>query len=262
MLYHYIHQFLGGLIHFLLTAFFVVLAFFVPVFFLGAFFAAEAALLPLVDDAFEAAVDDEAAAAAGFEVVALDFAAAFFFGDAAFFFGLFALAPDFAFVAFDFGLAVLAFFAPVAGFFLLAVVADDDAIAAGTLEVVAELLLPAAAAAATAGAGEAVAAFLLDAFFAGDAERFRFVPVADFGLLAEGDFLPADFLPPPGVFDRLRGLADADFFAGEAFFFPAAEPVFAAVVEECTLKLPLAPTPFVCFSDLFFVPARKADLRC
>lgn len=132
-------------------------------------------------------------------------------------------------------------------------VAGAAAFAVGTFEVVVVGLLVAAAAATV----EAVAGFLFDAFLAGDAERFRLVPLADFGLLGEDAFfvfVPADF------FAGLFGLADADFFAGDFFFLPAAEPVFAAA--ECTLKLPLAPTPFVCFKVLFFVPARKADLRC
>lgn len=134
----------------------------------------------------------------------------------------------------------------------MAVVADE---VGGALEAVVEAVLTAAVAAV-----EPVATFLAGAFFAGEAERFRFVPVADLGLLDERAFVV--FLLPPGVFDRLRGLADADFFAGDDFFLPAAEPFFATDFEAPTLKLPLAPTPLVCFMDLFFVPARKADLRC
>lgn len=132
----------------------------------------------------------------------------------------------------------MAFFAPVAAFFLAAGLAADVELAAGALEVVAA----GAAFAAGAGLAEPVATFLFEAFFVGEAERFRFVPAADFGLLDDRAFfaVPADFLVPPGVFDRLRGLADADFFAGDAFFFPADEPFFFA-----------AP-----------VPARKAFVSC
>lgn len=150
----------------------------------------------------------------------------------------------------------MAFFAPVADFFLLA----DAELVVDALGVVAVVL----AFAAGAGVVEPVATFLFDAFFAGEAERFRLVPAADFGLLDERAFFVvlADFWLPLGVFDRLRGLAAADFFAGEAFFFPAVEPFFFAALAACTLKLPLAPTPLVCFNVLFFVPARKADLRC
>jgi hypothetical protein len=244
------------IIHFLLAGFFAVLAFFVLVLFV-AFFAAGAALLVLLvglDDAL-------GAAGAAPAVVPLDdfgFGAAFFFGDAAFFFGLLALAADFGlavfdfgFAAFDFGLAVVAFFAPVDAFFLAGVAAgavvDAGAVAAGALDAVAELLVAAAAAAV-----EAVAGFLLDAFFVGDAERFRFVPLADFGLLDEDAFFAAAFF----------GLAEADFFAGDFFFLPAADAFLAGAAAPPTLKLPLAPTPFVCFKDLFFVPARKADLTC
>ena len=145
------------------------------------------------------------------------------------------------------------FFAPVAAFFLLAVVADEVAGAADALDVVAvEVVLE--------GEGvELVATFLFDAFFAGDAERFRLVPAAALGLLDERDFFAllalAGFFAPLGLFDRLRDLAGADFFFPAAVFF-AGEP------DPPNLKLPLAPTPFVCFNEVFFVPARKADLRC
>ena len=131
-----------------------------------------------------------------------------------------------------------------------------------------------AAAAAVVGAGvlavaaAVVAGFFAGAFFAGEAERFRLlVPVAAFGLLDDRAFLvfvPPVFLLPPGVFDRLRDVVVAVFFVVVArFFLPAAEPFFAvADVDAANLKLPLAPTPFVCFNDSFFVPARNADFRC
>lgn len=87
---------------FLLLAF----AFFGPAL-LRAFFAAGAVLLLLLaDDVFDEELAEDAAAV--FEDFALPFdapPAAFFFGEADFFFGLFALPADFAFVAFDFGLA-------------------------------------------------------------------------------------------------------------------------------------------------------------
>jgi len=104
-----------------------------------------------------------------------------------------------------------------------------------------------------------VAVFFVVAFFVGEAERFRLPapPLAALGLLDDRAFfvlVPAAFLLPPGVFDRLR-----DFFAVVVFL-----PVDFAdfVVAAANLKLPLAPTPLVCFNDLFFVPALKADLRC
>jgi len=239
-------------------AFFGLLAFFV-VAFLVVFFAGFAALVVVVlavtagDDA-AAAVVVEGLAAVFF---AFDALAAFFFGAAAFFFGLLA----FAFPAalgladpLDFGLAVVAFFVTGAFFFVaLAVEVFAGAVAAAAvapvLVVVALLLV--------------VTAFFVVAFLVGEAERFRLVPpAADFDLLDERAFfvvVPLAFLLPLGVFDRLRGLAEVDFF--EVRFFP---PVDAAdfFVGVANLKLPLAPTPFVCFNVLFFVPARKADFKC
>ena len=146
----------------------------------------------------------------------------------------------------------MVFFGPVATFFLLAAAEVDAGAAAGAVAGVAALL----AAAATG--------FLVDAFFVGEAERLRLlVPVADFALLVDDDafffFSPAAFLLPPGVFDRLRGLAAADFLAAGFFFIPDAALAFTGTGN---LKLPLAPTPLVCFKDLFFVPARNADFRC
>lgn len=202
---------------------------------LAVFFAAVAVveLLLLVDD--EAAVDDLA-----LELLLLDLAvplAAFFFGEAAFFFGLLALPADFGFAAdFDLEAAGLAFLAPDDALFLL------GEAAAGAEDV--ELVVGAAAAAALVVdvlAVVEVATFFADDFFAGDGERFRLVPpAAALGLLL--DRLAAGFFVD---------LAVVDFFF--AAFFGAAAPI---------LKLPLAPAPFVCFSDLFFVPARNADLRC
>ena len=107
----------------------------------------------------------------------------------------------------------------------------------------------------------AVAAFFVAAFLVGEAELFRLVaPPADFDLLDErAFFVPVAFLLPPGVFDRLRDLDEADFFDAR-FVLPAPDAAFFDAV--ANLKLPLAPTPLVCFNVLFFVPARKADLRC
>jgi len=175
----------------LLAAFFELLAFFAGAL-LRAFFAAGAAVLLLaavLEVVVEAAGadDDEAAPAVlpldglDFEALLLGFAdppAAFFFGDAAFFFGLLALPAVFGLAAaLDFGLADFAFLAPVDAFFLLAgavAVADGAAVVVGGLAVVA---------AAT------VAGFLADAFFVGEAERFRLlVPLADFGLLDDRAF--------------------------------------------------------------------------
>ncbi len=129
-------------------------------------------------------------------------------------------------------------------------VADAGAVAVGALDVVAGLLVVAAAVVVVVVV--AVATFLFDAFV-GDAERFRFVPLVDFGLLDDDVFF---VFVPAGFFV----LVDADFFAGDFFFLPAADPFVGA--DAPTLKVPLAPTPFVCFKDLFFVPARKADLIC
>jgi hypothetical protein len=189
--------------------------------------------------------------------------ATFFFDDVVFFFELLGLPADFGFAvldlglaAFDFGLAVLAFFTPVDAFFLLGVaagaVADAGAVAVGALDVVAGLLVVAAAVVVVVVV--AVATFLFDAFV-GDAERFRFVPLVDFGLLDDDVFF---VFVPAGFFV----LVDADFFAGDFFFLPAADPFVFVGADAPTLKVPLAPTPFVCFKDLFFVPARKADLIC
>jgi hypothetical protein len=200
--------------------------FFGAAFFAGFFAAGAAALLLLL-----------AAGAAGDPVDGLGLAA-FFFGEAAFFFGLFALLADFGFAADDFGLAVFAFFAPVDAFFLLAAGAGADA---GAVDVVAGLFVVAAAVTVAAVAG-----FLFGAFV-GDGERFRLVPLADFGLLDD---------------DAAFVFVPAAFFAGDFFFLPAADPFFFADAAPPTLNDPLAPAPFVCFKVLFFVPARKAVLRC
>jgi len=218
MLYHYVHQFLI-LIHFLLpAAFFVLFAFFVPV--LRVFFAAGAALLAVLDDGFEAAAvdDDVEAALDAVDFLAFDAPAAFFFGDAARFFGLLALPADFVLPALDFGLADLAFFAPVDAFFLPALAAG--AAAAGA----------AVAAVESLGAAAVVGAAFFTAFF-GEAERFRLVPVADFGLLDERAVFGLAAL---GVFDRLRLGAD---------LLPADEPL-------------------ALLADFFLPPARKAALTC
>lgn len=221
-----------------------------------------------MDDA--AAVDGAALVvlpvdALDFVALLLDFVdppAAFFFGAAAFFFGLLALPADFGLAALDFGLAAIAFLAPVDAFFLLALAAG---VVAAALAVVDGLL--AAAVVVAAVVVLAVAGFFAGAFFVGDAERFRLlVPLDDFGLLDERAFFvvaPPVFLVPLGVFDRLRDLVEVVFFVVvDDFFLPADETFFAGAVEAATLKLPLAPIPLVCFIDLFFVPARNADLRC
>jgi len=198
------------LFHFLAAGFFELLAFFVAL--LRAFFAAGAALLAVLDDGFEAvAVDVVEAALVGLDFAALLLPAAFFFGDAAFFFGLLALPADFGLVAFDFGLADLAFFAPVDAFFLLAVAAGAGA-AAVVVDAVAGALVAAAA---------VVVAGFFTAFF-GEAERFRLVPVADFGLLDERAFFA---LGAPGVADRLRDLPDEARLAVDFVRVPAAEPL-------------------------------------
>jgi len=204
-----------------------------------------ALLLPVLDEVVEAgAADDEVVDAAllavpvdDLVVLLLDFdalPAVFFLGDAAFFFGLFALPADF-------GFAVVAFFAPVAAFFFVALAAElvADVPAVVVVVVVVELFVSEAEAVVEA----AVATFLVEAFLVGDAERFRFVPVADFDLVDDRDFEPVDVLLPLGVFDRLRDVAEADLFAGAFFFVPAAEAGLPP-----TLKLPLAPAPFVCFN--------------
>lgn len=203
---------------------------------LAVFFAAVAVveLLLLVDD--EAAVDDLA-----LELLLLDLAvplAAFFFGEAAFFFGLLALPADFGFAAdFDLEAAGLAFLAPDDALFLL----GEAAAGAEGVELVVGAAAAAAALVVDVLAVVEVATFFADDFFAGEGERFRLVPpAAALGLLL--DRLAAGFFVD---------LAVVDFFF--AVFFGAAAPI---------LKLPLAPAPFVCFSDLFFVPARNADLRC
>jgi len=187
-----------------------------------------------LDDVFEAAVVDDAVEAAlvalgdlDFERLLLDFdapPAAFFFGDAAFFFGLLALPADF-------GLAAVAFFAPVDALLLLALAAGAAAVA----EAVVELLVPVVAV--------VVAAFFGAAFF-GEAERFRLVP-ADFGLLAERAVL---VLAAPGVFDRLRDL-DADGFLAaveplvcfdDRFFAPARDVDFTFLFAADELAFELA----------------------
>jgi hypothetical protein len=249
--------FSSDFIYFLLAAFFEFFFPFFAVVLLGAFFAAGAALVAGLDDIVEAAL----VAVEDFDLVAalLDFFAppvAFFFVDVAFFFGLLALPADFALAV----PAVLAFFALAGAFFLLAVAAGAVAAAVevgAVVFAVVELLEAAAAAAAVVAV---VATFFADAFLAGEAERFRFVPVADFGLL--DDELAFVVFAALGVFERLRDFVVEDFFVVDVFFFPAAEPFFAVPADECNLKLPVAPTPFVCFIDLFPVPVRKADLRC
>jgi len=198
----------------LAAGFFELLAFFVAL--LRAFFAAGAALLAVLDDGFEAAaVDVVEAALVGLDFAALLLPAAFFFGDAAFFFGLLALPADFGLVAFDFGLADLAFFAPVDAFFLVAVAAGAVAAA---VAVVADAVAAVEALVAAAGA---VAGFF--AAFLGEAERFRLVPAADFGLLDERAFVVV--LAPPAAFGRLRDLPDAAFLV-VVFFLAIDEPVF------------------------------------
>jgi len=247
--------------YFLLAApFFGLLAFFV-VALLRAFLAGFAALLDEEVAGAEAAalavpVDDDAVAFLAFAFV---LPAAFFFGEAAFFLGLLALALPAALglaAAFDFGFADLAFLAVVAFFLVAAAVV---AVAVAGAVAVDEALASVAAVALVL----ALATFFVAAFFVGDAERFRLVaPPADFPLLDERAFFvdePLVFLLPLGVFDRLRDFVDEDFFA-VAFLVPAADALFFAGV--ANLKLPLAPTPLVCFNDLFFVPARSADLRC
>jgi hypothetical protein len=249
------------------AAFFGLFAFFV-ITLLRAFFCGFSALLV---DVFAAAgveaVDDEAAAvpvddlAAPFDELLFDFdvPADFFFGDAAFFFGLLALplpAPVGLAGAFDVGLAVravVAFLALVVAFFLAALAAGAAAVDEALVLVVVGVLVLILT----------LAAFFVDAFFVGEAERFRlFAPPVDLPLLDDRAFfvlLPPDFLLPPGVFDRLRDLVEVDFVV-VVFFLPADEPLFFNAVPN--LKLPLAPIPFVCFNELFFVPARNADLRC
>lgn len=201
-------------IHFLAAAFFGLLAFL-------AAFGLLAFLVDLVavdDDPLAAVVAEDDPEAVADLVVFLAFGfdvpAAFFFGDAAFFFGLLALPAAFGLAdPFDFGLAapaVLAFLVPDAFFFgvvvaeLAAVV--ETAAVVPVLVVAAVLLL-------------VVAAFFVT-FLVGEAERFRLVaPPADFALLDDVFFVlvPVDFLFPPGVFDRLRGLAEPDFFV-DVFF--------------------------------------------
>jgi hypothetical protein len=143
---------------------------------------------------------------------------------------------------------------------LLAVAAGAVAAAVEVGAVVFAVVELLGAAAAAAAVVAVVATFLADAFLAGEAECFRFVPVADFGLL--DDELAFVVFAALGVFERLRDFVVEDFFVVDVFFFPAAEPFFAVPADECNLKLPVAPTPFVCFKDLFPVPVRKADLRC
>lgn len=253
--------FLRRTIYFLLAAAFLGLLAFFAAADLRAFFAGLAAALV---DVFAALGADDGAAveaadgtAAAFIGLDLDFDAPadFFFGDATFFFGLFALRAPAAFglaAAFDFGLAVLAFFAVVA-FFLVAVEAAAGA-GAGDVAVVTVVAVAVVLAFAT---------FFGAAFFVGDAERFRLVaPPAALALLGDRAFfvlVPAGFLLPLGVFDRLLGFDEVDFLV-PVFFLPAADALFVAGA--ANLKLPLAPTPLVCRNVSFFVPARNADLRC
>ena len=149
----------------------------------------------------------------------------------------------------------MAFLAAGAARFFVAVEVDAG-VAAGTLAALLTLV--------------AGAAFLAGAFFAGDGERLRLL-VVDFAF--DGDdaaffFGATDFFAAPGVFDRLRDFDAAGFFvvfvvvvAVFAFFLPVADERFVGAAPD-NLKLPLAPTPLVCFNVLFFVPARSADLRC
>jgi len=257
-------------------AFFGLFAFLV-VALLRAFFAGLAALLVDVLAALVVEAADGAAAADAVVDDLVDFFAAllfafglafdapaadFFFGDAAFFFGLLALALPAAFAlvgAFAFGLAdpaVLVFLALLVAFFLVAAAAAEAVGAAeeAAFVVVAVLLVVLA-----------LAAFFVGAFFVGEAERFRLLAApVDFDLLDDRAFFvfvpAAGFLVPPGVFDRLRGFDAVDFLPVD-FFLPPDDALFFGAVA-FNLKLPLAPIPFVCFNVLFFVPARKADLRC
>ena len=149
----------------------------------------------------------------------------------------------------------MAFLAAGAARFFVAVEVDAG-VGAGTLAALLTLV--------------AGAAFLAGAFFAGDGERLRLL-VVDFAF--DGDdaaffFGATDFFAAPGDFDRLRDFDAAGFFvvfvvavADFAFFLPAADERFVGAAPD-NLKLPLAPTPLVCFNVLFFVPARSADLRC
>ena len=154
----------------------------------------------------------------------------------------------------------MAFLAAGAARFLLAVeVADVDAGVAAAAGALAALLVLVAG-----------AAFLAGAFFAGDAERLRLL-VVDFAF--DGDdaaffFGATDFFAAPGVFDRLRDFEAAGFLVAVvfvvavfAFFLPAADERLVGAAPD-NLKLPLAPTPLVCFNVLFFVPARSADFKC
>lgn len=253
-------SFLRRSIYFLLAAGFFGLLAFLVVALLRAFLAGLAALLDEELAAGAVALVAEAAdGVTAFVDFDLELAAAFFFGAAAFFLGLFALLALAAFglaAALDFGFADLAFLAVVA-FFLVALAAGVAATgAAGAAEALASVV--------TIALVLALATFFIVTFFVADAERFRLAaPPAALLLLDDRAFLvgePPAFLVPTGVFDRLRGLADGDFFAAAFFLVPAADALFAAGT--ANLKLPLAPTPLVCFSDLFFVPARNADLRC
>lgn len=218
--------------------------------------AAEALVEALEEGAATGAVPADGLAAGA---LLLDLDAAFFFGDAAFFFELLALADLGLAAALGFGfeaVAVLAFLAAGAARFLVTVeVVDEDAgvVAAGALAALLVLV--------------AGAAFLAGAFFAGDAERLRLL-VVDFAF--DGDdavffFGATDFFAAPGVFDRLRDVEAAGLIVFVAvvfaFFVPAADERLVGVAPD-NLKLPLAPTPLVCFNVLFFVPARSADFKC
>lgn len=146
----------------------------------------------------------------------------------------------------------MAFLAAGAARFLVA--ADVDAgLVAGAGALAALLVLVAGA------------TFLAGAFFAGDAERLRLL-VVDFAF--DGDdaaffFGATDFFAAPGVFGRLRDFDTAGFlvFVVAVFFAPAADERLVGAAPD-NLKLPLAPTPLVCFNELFFVPARSADFKC
>ena len=113
----------------------------------------------------------------------------------------------------------------------------------------------------------ATAAFFFDVFFVGDEERCRLLaPFAAFVLLDERAlvvfFVLAAFLLPLEAFERLRPLPVDDFLFVDFFFLPADERFVDDDDDEPNLKLPFAPTPFVCFNVLFFTPARNAALRC
>lgn len=214
-------------------------------------------------DAFPA-LSDDAALPLPFDADA----AGFFFGEAAFFFGLFALALfTFGFAAaVDFALGFAAEaekFEEIGRFFCLFQSIDRDVPGFAFFAVEAVFFFAGAEAEAVElEVFVAVAAFLFGAFFAGDADRLRLLVVAvvfvfAFPAAAEDDedffffSVELDFFVPLGVFDRLRGLAVEDFFAAVVvavvfFLFPDEDDF--ALDFAANLKLPLAPTPLVCFN--------------